>query len=121
MRRCRRGDARGFGNDARETEFSRPFGTHALPDTIPTLKGWAILVASLRDERTGGGDGAGRAGRSAHANNGMYANLKRLGRFQECLRNSGCGAVGPEMRERSGTMPVGLSSAVPCGAVISLN
>src|SRR5437588_12004558 len=43
--------------------FSRPFGTYAIVKSpYPTLKGWAILKSSLRDEvRNPGGIGRGRA------------------------------------------------------------
>jgi hypothetical protein len=45
------GKSKGSTRDAEMNAFSRPFGTDAIvksPD--PTLKGWAILVSSLRDE-----------------------------------------------------------------------
>jgi hypothetical protein len=37
--------------------FSRPFGTDAIvKSSYPTLKGWAILESSLRDEDGNAGD-----------------------------------------------------------------
>ena len=65
--------------------FSRPFGTDAIVKSpYPTLKGWAILESSLRDEGQNPGDiGQGRPANSPLKDGRSPTNLYSSKSLQE--------------------------------------